>query len=152
MDEVEVSVHIPAPPERVWELVGDPTRTGEWSPECYRVDWIGGATAPAVDARFHGHNRLGWRRWTTTGRIVRYEPARALAYDVSLFGRPVSRWSYELEPEGTGTKLTERFLDRRDAVYRFLGPAARGVADAAEHNRAGMRRTLERIEEACRAG
>lgn len=143
-----MSRHIAASPEQLWELVGDPSRMGEWSPECYRVDWIGGATGPALDARFRGHNRLGWRRWTTTGRIVAYRPARELAFDVSMFNRPIARWCYELEPAGEGTELTERFVDLRDQIFRLLGPAARGVADTAAHNRAGMQQTLDRIQAA----
>ncbi|MHB2023712.1 MAG: SRPBCC family protein [Mycobacteriales bacterium] len=152
MGEVEVSVQVAAEPARVWELVGDPARMGQWSPECYRVDWIDGASGPAVGARFHGHNRLGWRKWTTTGQIVTYESGRALAFDVSLFGRPVARWSYLVEPDGSQTRLTEKFLDRRDKIFRLLGPAARGVSDTEKHNRAGMLATLERIRLAAEGG
>jgi len=30
-----VSTEISAPPQRVYELVSDITRMGQWSPECY---------------------------------------------------------------------------------------------------------------------
>lgn len=152
MAEIAVSAQVAAAPESVWQLVGDPSRMGEWSPECYRVDWAKGVSGPALGARFHGRNRLGRRRWTTTGRIVSYQPGRELAFDVSMFGRPVARWSYQLEPDGAGTRVTERFLDRRDPLFRLLGTAARGVSDTEAHNRAGMAATLERIRLAAESG
>ena len=55
----EVTIDVSAPPERVYGLISDITRMGEWSPECRRCEWIDGATGPAVGARFRGHNRLG---------------------------------------------------------------------------------------------
>ncbi|MGH9050843.1 MAG: SRPBCC family protein [Acidimicrobiia bacterium] len=49
--EAHVSLHVDAPPEKLYELVSDVTRMGEWSPECRRCEWIDGATGPAVGAR-----------------------------------------------------------------------------------------------------
>ncbi|HSR25744.1 MAG TPA: SRPBCC family protein [Candidatus Eisenbacteria bacterium] len=147
---LEVSTTVAAPADRVWSLVGDPTRMGEWSPECARVEWIGPATGPAVGARFKGHNRRGWRRWTTLGTVARYEPGREVAWDVNYFGFAVSRWSYLVEPAGDGTtcRLVERFEDHRGPLFHLLGPAARGVRDTEAHNRAGMEQTLARIKAA----
>ena len=108
----EVSVRIDAAPARVWELIGDPTRMGEWSPECNRVTWSGGEGSPRVGAKFKGHNRLGWRRWTTTGTIVAFDPEREIGWDVDfatggsvkwLCGGPGAGWLYvpdDLEPGG----------------------------------------------------
>ena len=56
-DHDEVSVDIAAPPERVYELVSDIRRMGEWSPECKRCSWARGATGPAVGARFKARNQ-----------------------------------------------------------------------------------------------
>ena len=53
----EVSIEIAAPPERVYELVADITRMGDWSPECYHCEWTKGATGPAVGARFKAKNK-----------------------------------------------------------------------------------------------
>lgn len=36
----EASVDIAAPPEAVWTVVADVTRTPEWSPVCHRVEWL----------------------------------------------------------------------------------------------------------------
>ena len=59
MSDVSVERDIAAPPEKVWALISDVTRMGEWSPEARDGEWIKGATAPAVDARFKGRNARG---------------------------------------------------------------------------------------------
>ena len=38
--------------------------------------WLGGATGPALGARFHGSNRRGWRRWSTRVVVTACEPGR----------------------------------------------------------------------------
>src|ERR1043165_3976072 len=37
------TISIDAPPEKVWPLVADLGRQGEWSPKPYRVEWQSGA-------------------------------------------------------------------------------------------------------------
>jgi uncharacterized protein YndB with AHSA1/START domain len=149
MTDVEVSVRVQAPAEKVWGLVGDLTRMGEWSPECTAVSWVDGATGPAVGARFRGSNRRGARRWSTTGTLTRYEPGRALGWDVSVLGMAVAHWAYRVEPDGEGCTIVESFTDRRGALLtHVVGPLGRGVRDAAVHNRAGMERTLAALKAA----
>jgi uncharacterized protein YndB with AHSA1/START domain len=53
------SVDIAAPPELVYDLITDVTRMGDWGPECYRCEWLDGATAPSIGARFRGYDRRG---------------------------------------------------------------------------------------------
>ena len=43
MADVRETQHIDAPAELVYDLVADLPRMGEWSPECERVVWRGGA-------------------------------------------------------------------------------------------------------------
>lgn len=147
MTAAEVSIQIDAPPERVYELVADLPRMGEWSPECVRCDWLGGATEAAPGARFKGRNRRGVRRWSTTGEVVVAEPGRELAFDVtSVFGLPVARWAYRLEASDGGTTVTERWEDRRGGLIKFLGRVGTGVSDREGHNTEGMQATLERLK------
>ena len=56
---------IAAPAEKVWELVADLPRMGEWSPENAGGKWMNGSTGPALGAVFKGNNRNGIRRWST---------------------------------------------------------------------------------------
>ena len=62
-----------ASPERLYDMVADLPRMGEWSPECQHVEWEDGATGPVEGARFVGHNRTGPRgliRWSRRGRVL----------------------------------------------------------------------------------
>ncbi|MDA8340969.1 MAG: SRPBCC family protein [Actinomycetota bacterium] len=150
--DVEVTVEIAAPRDRVWELIGDPARMAEWSPECDRVTWIGSASTPSLGARFRGHNSKGWRRWTTTGTVITFEEGRAVAWHVDFLGSAVADWGYRLEdtPDG-GTRVTGSFTDRRTGLIAALGRPARGVSDTPSHNRAGITATLERVRAAAEA-
>ena len=50
----EVRAHIDAPPQQVWALLANLDQMGRWSPECYRVRWLDGASSPATPgARFN---------------------------------------------------------------------------------------------------
>ena len=79
----EAQVYIAAPPEEVFRLISDVTRTGEWSPECRRCHWIGESAGPVVGARFRGHNRRGWFRWAMQCRVIDVEPGRVFAFETT---------------------------------------------------------------------
>ena len=42
-----VTVHMDAPPEKVWALVSDVTKIGQFSPETFEAEWLDGASGPA---------------------------------------------------------------------------------------------------------
>jgi hypothetical protein len=138
---------VPAPPSAVYAVVSDPVRTAALSPECYRVRWLDDPRGDPVGARFRGYNRHGPFRWWTTANVVAAEPDRRFAYTVSILGIPVADWSYELEPDGDGTLVRESTTDRRGRLLTVTAPLTTGVRDREEHNRRGMRATLERLEE-----
>ena len=147
MSDAEVSLQVDAPPEAVYALVSDLPRMGEWSPECVRCEWRDGASGARVGARFKGHNRRGWRRWSTTGRVVAADPGREIAWDItSVFGLPVARWGYRLEPAGDGTLVTETWDDQRGRFMHVLGRLASGVGDRESVNTDNMRATLEKVK------
>ncbi|MDQ1404347.1 MAG: hypothetical protein QOG03_2663 [Actinomycetota bacterium] len=148
----EVSIDIAASPATVYGLVSDLPRMGEWSPECVKCEWQGGATTAAPGAKFKGHNRIGARRWSTTGHIVTADAGHELAFEVtSVGGLKVAKWGYVIEPAGDGSsssssKVTEYTEDQRGAIMHVLGLLATGVRDRGGHNREGMQATLERIK------
>jgi polyketide cyclase/dehydrase/lipid transport protein len=147
----EVSIHVDAPPEHIWDMVADVTRMGEWSPECYRCHWQGEPRAPAVGARFVGHNKAGWRRWRTRNVVVEAERGEVFAFR-TVENRNV--WSYRMEPDGDaggGTTVTEaRQLPAKRPWYGKLALylAYGGLARHDVRMRAGMQRTLERLKAA----
>ena len=141
-----VTVHMDAPPDRIWDLLSDVTKIGRYSPETFEAKWIDGASGPAVGARFRGHvKRNGWgpTYWTTC-TVLASEPGREFSFGVGNGDRPLNTWSYRLEPSGEGTDVTESFqladnLGLR--IYWAILGWARGRT-----NREGMRKTLERVK------
>ncbi len=140
-----VTVHMAAPPERIWGVVSDVTTTGRFSPETFEAEWLDGATGPAVGARFRGHVRRNGRGpvyWTTCV-VVGCEPGRDFAFTVGEGAKALNTWRYHFEATGDGTDVTESFeLADKPAIrlyWKILG-RARGRTNAN-----GMRTTLERI-------
>jgi uncharacterized protein YndB with AHSA1/START domain len=144
-DEISVRRHIDAPAAQVWAMISDITRMGEWSPEATGGSWSKGASGPAVGAKFTGSNRNGKRQWSTTCTVVAADPGERFAFTVDVGPIAVSRWSFEIEPDGEGCAITQTWADRRGRIARSLGKPVSGVADRATHNRAGMEQTLERL-------
>lgn len=106
----ETTIHIQASPEAVYDVVSDLTRMGEWSPECYRCEWVHGWTGAAVGARFRGYNRRGRVKWKTSGMVAVADPGREFTFATALFGKlPATRWTYRLRDSGGGTEVTESY-------------------------------------------
>jgi uncharacterized protein YndB with AHSA1/START domain len=108
-EQGSASIEIEAAPEVVWVMIADITRMGEWSPECRRAEWKGGATGPAVGARFHGYNRAGDFKWDAPCIVAECEPGKVFAFDVPPDSAVLTRWRFELVPTEAGTMLTESF-------------------------------------------
>ncbi len=149
---IEVHEHIGASREAIYELVTDVTRMGEWSPECFRAEWLDGTGEAAVGAHFRGWNRHGFLRWSTKPRIVTADHGREFAFIApDVRGRDNARWTYHFEDATPGgTDVTERFELLQDAgslislVYRCF----MGVTDRKADLQANMRNTLAALKEA----
>lgn len=104
---------IDASPARVYELVADLPRMGEWSPECQRVEWLDGSTGPSEGARFVGHNVGGpahLMKWSRKGRVLVADPGREFAFVTEEGGRESTEWRYRFEHAGTSTHVTESYV------------------------------------------
>ena len=141
-----VTVHIEAPTQQIWDLLSDVTKIGRYSPETFEAEWLDGATGPHVGAKFRGHvkrNGIGPVYWTTA-TVRDCVPGRSFSFGIGASDNPLSIWGYRLEPNGSGTDVTEHFdLAPRWwlRLYWALWGWSRGKV-----NRAGMRTTLERIK------
>ncbi len=156
--DVEASVLVNAPVEKVYAVASDITRMGEWSPENTGGEWTTGQPGE-VGARFDGHNAVGDWTWTTGCEVVAAEPGRRFAWSVvasSAYPDAAqelhnSVWSFDIEPEGSGARLTQRFVMRRPTrhLQRRLDATDDPVATK-ETRRAqieqGLRKTLEGIK------
>jgi uncharacterized protein YndB with AHSA1/START domain len=148
---VSVTRRIAAPASKVWQMVSDVTRMGEWSPETTGATWSKGASGPTLGARFSGDNRNGKKAWSTGAVVDECEPDRSFGFTVAVGPMKIAHWSYRFEPDtgtgegGSACMVTESWTDRRGWLVSKLGKPLSGVADRASHNRAGMERTLERL-------
>lgn len=130
---------IPAPPERIFDLVADPAMHPV-------IDGSGTVTAShggsptrlTLGAEFGMSMRIGVR-YRLTNRVVELSEGRRIAW--SHIGG--ARWRYELEPVDGGTRVRETF-DWSDTVP--LLPVFLRLAGFPRRNRAAMARTLERLE------
>src|SRR6201992_3322435 len=143
--EGSATVHMAAPADKIWDLIADVRTTGRFSPETFEAEWLGGATGPALGARFRGHvkrNEIGPVYWTTC-RITASEPGREFGFDVLVGNTAVNHWHSRFEPPESGTRVTESFRVKdygMPRVVRFLFGELRR-----RRNIRDMTTTLERI-------
>lgn len=142
----EAHLHVDAAPADVYALLGDVTRTGEWSPECRRCEWVGHAGGPAVGARFRGWNRSGIVRWSRQVEIVSAEPDREIAWRTmpDRMNKDSTTWRFVLEPDDGGTLITQSYEIHEPPhfpVNVVMSTLLRHHADM----RPAMRESLERI-------
>ncbi len=158
---IEVSLAVAAPPERVWSLVSDVTRVGEWGGECVAAHWeqdrsVGG---PAVGARFRGTQVRGDRTWETSSVVTEAQPGVSFGWAVGDPANAAATWRYELSPDGSGgtvvcyravmgpgpSGLTAVIATRPEHEERFI------VGRLKEHER-NMMGTLEAIKRVAEQG
>ena len=143
----EVSVWMDAPPAKVWALVSDVTRIGEFSPETFEAKWTRGSTGPEVGASFAGHvkrNGVGPTYWSPC-QVTQCVENELFEFAVGTDAVTVNNWGYRLEPQDGGTLVTEYFrLEPNLAMraYWLTFGLLRGRT-----NQRGMRTTLERMKE-----
>jgi uncharacterized protein YndB with AHSA1/START domain len=143
-----VTMFMQAPPEKVWSLVSDVTRIGEFSPETFEGEWLDGATGPAVGVRFRGHVRRNGRGpvyWSPC-TITECEEPRVFAFSVGPRpGTVLNTWKYELAARNGGTDVTESFaLPDNPFTKLYWAVAGRWRGKT---NERGMRTTLERMKQ-----
>ena len=142
----EVTVWMAAQPEKVWDLVSDVTRIGEFSPETFEAKWTRGSTGPEEGAYFAGHvkrNGVGPTYWSPC-RVTRCVPKEVFEFSVGTDSVTVNNWGYRLAARDGGTDVTEYFRMEPSLPTRLywtvLGPLR------SRTNVRGMRTTLERMK------
>lgn len=101
---LEASTEIKATPEKVWAVVSDLKRMGEWSPQCRKVVVRGGGPV-TLGTKTVNVNKRGLLVWPTTAKVVRFVENEEIAYRITENG---SIWSFTITPTETGVTLTER--------------------------------------------
>ena len=142
-----VTLHMNAPSDKVWGLVSDITKMGEYSPEVIEAEWMGGVTGPVLGARYRGHVRRNeqWPVYWTVCEITACEPGKVFEFAVMMRDRPVNTWRYEFQSTADGgTDVTESF-DLGDNLFTKIWRPLGGILRE-RRNRRDMLRTLERVK------
>lgn len=146
---LQAQVDIDAPASKVWALISDFRRMPEWSPQCRWMRPFGPLRQGTRTLNFNRRNRLFW---PTTSTVIEVIPERKLAFRVDA-NRTV--WSYELEPNGEGTRVTEsRHAENgvsafsNMSVNAFLGGTTNFERELLE----GMNTSLANIKAAAERG
>jgi uncharacterized protein YndB with AHSA1/START domain len=137
---IEVSVQIDAPPDAVWEVIADVTRSGEWSGESRGCEWLDGASGPEPGARFAGCNRRRDWRWNRVNEVVNADRPHELVWRTlsSALYPDSTQWRIALEPAAGGTRVSEEMLVLRMSrplellLYWFMPPHRDRTTDLIE--------------------
>ena len=140
---IEATVEIGAPPAKVWELVSDLRNMARWSPQVVKTF----VKAPVAEgSTMFNINRRKLLVWPTQAKVVRFVPEQEIAFRVK---ENFTVWSYQLEPSGTGTRLTSRREAPQGISDLSVGLTKRalgGVDVFTTELQDGMRETLEKIK------
>ena len=146
---LQTHVDINAPASKVWALISDFRRMPEWSPQCRWMRPFGPLRAGTRTLNLNRRNRMFW---PTTCTVVEVVPTKKLAFRVDT-NRTI--WSYELEANGQGTRVTEsRHAENGVNAFSNLSVYALfdGTANFERELLEGMNTSLARIKAAAERG
>jgi uncharacterized protein YndB with AHSA1/START domain len=142
---LQAEIDIDAPVAKVWALVSDLSRMPQWSPQCRLMKALGPVRQGTRTINLNRRNRLFWPTTCTVTEVI---PEKKLAFKVDI-NRTI--WSYELEPNETGTRLVEtRHAENGVTAFSNMSINALmgGVPGFERELVVGMNATLSRIKAA----
>jgi uncharacterized protein YndB with AHSA1/START domain len=142
---LQTQIDVDAPVAKVWALISDLRRMPQWSSQCRWMRPFGPLRAGTHTLNLNRRNRMFW---PTTCTVVEVVPERKLAFRVDA-NRTI--WSYELEPKGAGTTVTEsRHAENGISVFSSLSinAALGGIANFERELVEGMNASLAKIKAA----
>jgi uncharacterized protein YndB with AHSA1/START domain len=151
-DVVSVERVIPAPADQIFGLIADPAMHPRIDGSGTVKQAKGGDGQPlALGSSFGMSMKLGVG-YSMVNTVVEFEKDRRIAWQArppGVMGKFTAGriWRYELEPVAGGTRVVESWDVSQDHQRRLLklGPLP-------ERTRAGMEKTLERIEQLVTSG
>ena len=140
----EMSLHIEASADRLYDLVADVGTAPARSHEVRSCQWLEGAQPGTVGSRFRGRNQAGLIRWSRVCEVVTAKRGEAFAFRTvperfDPTRRDSSVWGYRFEPDATGTRITHYYNLVQPpkpwllSVYGVLMPQHRDARPALKH-------------------
>ena len=150
-DVVTVERVIPAPPEKIFDLLVHPDRHKEIDGSGTVQGVRGESRRLALGDKFGMSMKLGIP-YGMTSTVTEFEENRRIAWQPRpsypivgpMFGGRI--WRYELEPVAGGTRVRESWDITHERPSKLL------IRGAAEQTRKNMEKTLARIEEIVTTG
>jgi uncharacterized protein YndB with AHSA1/START domain len=142
--EDTVSVVIAASAERLWQMISDVSRMGAWGQETSSAEWVGGATSPAVGARFRSHGK-GWPHRSTIVEVEVADPGKSFGF-ATVAGHHRQHWTYTLTPCDGGTRVAETRTMPTPPPYPVYAFRRIFRLDAGGSFEDGMRSALQRLK------
>ena len=137
---------IAAPPEKIFDLLADPSRHRDIDGSRTVRDAKAGPERLALGAKF-GMSMKAGIPYSTENQVVEYEENRKIAWQTKSSGWGAKLgggriWCYELEPVDGGTRVRESWdVSQETGLFKPL------VARARNHTVKNMEKSLARIEE-----
>jgi len=131
--KTHIAVHavvLAASPERIWAEIADVERQPEWVPEVTKVERL-------ADRDGKPSYREHFGQFEATTVVTVSDPPRKFVKEILPGGPFYGSWTWELAPEGQGTRLTiteqgtvENPLFRAMMIFHDNTKSARDYADA----------------------
>jgi polyketide cyclase/dehydrase/lipid transport protein len=119
---VEVTQRVRCDAATAWKLVTDINLPARCSSELQAVEWLDGANAVAVGARFRGRNKHeAMGDWSTVCEVVEVDDQRRWVYNVVGPREVVATWAFEVEPASDGVLIRQ---------WARMGPGPSGLTPA----------------------
>ena len=143
-DVVSVERVIPAPPEKIFDLLADPSRHQDIDGSGSVRDAKNPSGRVALGTTFGMSMKRGIG-YSTQNTVIEFEENRRIAWQTSSGGRLGKMiggviWRYELEPVDGGTRVRESW-----DISQARGKAM--IKRAGKQTRTNIEQTLARIEE-----
>jgi uncharacterized protein YndB with AHSA1/START domain len=145
MSTVEASVHIGAPPEKVWEVVMDPSRLSEWVTIHRRLRHADGGRL-RVGYRMDQQVHLRGVNLDVHWELIECEPDRRAVWEGRGPARSHARTEYVLTPEDGGAATCFGYHNEFHAPLGTIGAlASRALVGGMPEREA--HRTLQQLTE-----
>jgi len=135
---LQVSVDIAAPPQRVWDVLIDVERWAEWTKSIDRIERLD-AGAFGIGSRVRIHQpRIPVAIWTVT----EFEPGRSFTWESRAFGM-ISVAAHMLEPRGEGVSAMLSFVQTGWLAWLVQSGAEAIATDYLALESRGLKRRCE---------
>ena len=148
LDQRSTEVFIDASPERVYDVISDVRRMGEWSPDVQEVYFVEGYQETAEGAKFEGKDNEGLLGRKSYCKVHTARRGEELAWEVLDGEFPLTRWRYQLHTDGEGTRVQATAeLVRVPTSMKLQFLLHGGQEGRMKKLEQSMQTTLERIKE-----